>query len=183
MRALFEISGLNIYMQLVVTVISVSVHLIATRGKDRKEGMFELITIYTIGLSGWFSITSGFLGHIIYADEVAQSIGWPLNSGFQMELAFAAMGIGVVGALGFWRKSFWLPFIIAKTTFMLGAGFTHIVHIIRFGNYSPSNAGIVLYWDFVLPVALIVLYLLYLREARSRSGAEVDHRRRVSPGQ
>lgn len=177
MRALFEIPGLNIYMQLVTTVVSISIHLVATRNKDRKEGVFELISVYTIGLSGWFSITSGFLGHIMYADEVARSIGWPLNSGFQMELAFAAMGIGVVGALGFSRKSFWLPFIISKTTFMLGAGFTHIVHIIRFDNHSPNNAGIVLYWDFILPVVLIVLYLLYLREARSRSDTEVNPRR------
>lgn len=164
MSAFFEISGLNIYIQIVVTIVSIAVHLLATRNKERKETVLELITIYTIGLAGWFSISSGLFGHIIYADEVAAGIGWPLNSGFQMELAFAAIGIGLIGAIGFWNRSFWLPFIIAKTTFMWGAGFTHILHMIQHNNFSPSNTGIVVYWDFIFPILLIVLYRLYRRE-------------------
>ena len=164
MNAFFEISGLNIYIQIIVTIISIAVHLLRTRNSERKETTLELIAIYTIGLAGWFTISSGFFGHIIYADEVAAGIGWPLDSGFQMELAFAAIGIGLVGAIGFWKRSFWLPFIIAKTTFMWGAGFTHILHMIQHNNFSPSNTGIVVYWDFLLPVILIVLYSLYQRE-------------------
>ena len=164
MRAFFEISGLNIYIQIVVIIISITVHLLSTRNKERKDTLLELITIYTIGLSGWFSVSSGVFGHIIYADEVATSIGWPLHSGFQMELAFAAIGIGLIGAIGFWNRSFWLPFIIAKSTFMWGAGITHIVHMVQQNNFSPSNTGIVVYWDFLLPIILIALYSLYQRE-------------------
>ena len=166
MSAFFEISGLNIYIQIAVTIISIAVHLFATRNKKGSETILEIVTIYTIGLAGWFSITSGVFGHIIYADKVATGIGWPLNSGFQMELAFAAIGIGLIGAIGFWNRSFWLPFIIAKTTFMWGAGFTHILHMIQHDNFSPSNTGIVVYWDFLFPVVLIVLYLLYQREQK-----------------
>ena len=143
MSAFFEISGLNIYLQIIVTVISITAHLLSTRNKKRSESTVEIISIYTFGLAGWFSIISGLFGHIIYADEVAAGIGWPINSGFQMELAFAAIGIGLVGFLGFWVRSFWLPFIIAKTTFMWGAGLTHILHMIQEKNFSPSNTGIV----------------------------------------
>jgi hypothetical protein len=168
MRAFFEISGLNIYIQIVVTIVSILVHLLATRNKERKESLIELVAIYIIGLSGWFSISSGLFGHIIYADEVARGIGWPLDSGFQMELAFAAIGIGLVGGIGFWRKSFWLPFIIAKTTFMWGAGLTHILHMVQYNNFSPSNTGIIVYWDFLLPVILILVYSLYNREQKHR---------------
>jgi len=167
MRAFFEISGLNIYIQIGVTIISIFVHIISTLNKERKETVLELISIYTIGLSGWFSITSGFFGHILYADEVAKGIGWPLNSGFQMELAFAAIGIGVIGAIGFWNRSFWLPFIITKSVFMWGAGITHIIYMIQHNNFSPSNTGIVVYWDFLLPIILISLYTLYRREQKS----------------
>jgi len=166
MRAFFEISGLNIYIQIVVTIISIIVHLLGTRNRERKETLLELIAIYTIGLSGWFSISSGIFGHIIYADEVAKGIGWPLNSGFQMELAFAAIGIGLIGGIGFWKRSFWLPFIIAKTTFMWGAGITHIIHMVQKNNFSANNTGIVVYWDFLLPLILIVLYTLYRREQK-----------------
>ena len=164
MSAFFEITGLNVYLQIIVTIVSIAVHLFSTRNKKRAEFALELIALYTIGLAGWFSITSGVFGHIIYADEVAGSIGWPLHSGFQMELAFAAIGIGIVGFVGFWNRSFWLPFIIAKTSFMLGAGITHIIHMVQDQNFSPSNTGIVLYWDFLLPMILIVLYLFYRRE-------------------
>ena len=163
MKALFEISGLNIYLQVFFTLLSIIVHLILQRGKERTESVLELVTIYTIGLAGWFSISSGLLGHIIFADEVAQTIGWPLQSGFQMELGFAAIGIGLIGFLGFWNRSFWLPFIIAKTTFMWGAGITHLLHLINHDNLSPSNTGVVVYWDFLLPIVLITLYLLTRR--------------------
>jgi hypothetical protein len=165
-NAFFEISGLNIYMQVVVTLISIAVHLWLSHGR-RQESTLEIITLYTIGLGGWFSISSGLFGHILFADEVARGIGWPTNSGFQMELAFAAIGIGLLGGIGFWNKSFWLPFIIAKTPLMWGAGITHLIHLIRYDNTSPSNTGVVLYWDFVFPVILISLYLLYLRQRRA----------------
>ncbi|MCJ7700679.1 MAG: hypothetical protein MUO62_03775 [Anaerolineales bacterium] len=171
MSAFFEISGLNIYIQGVVTILSIAIHLLSTRNKKREETVLELVAIYTIGLAGWFSISSGFFGHFIYADEVATGIGWPLNSGFQMELAFAAIGIGLIGGLGFWYKSYWLPFIIAKSTFMWGAALTHIIHMIQNNNFSPSNTGIVVYWDILLPVILIVVYMLYQREQKTTQTA------------
>jgi hypothetical protein len=164
MRTLFEISGFNLYLQLIVIIISISVHLYNTRNTERKESAIEIITIYVIGLSGWFSIMSGLFGHIIYADSVATSIGWPVNSGFQMELGFASIGIGLVGFLSFWNKAYWLPFIIMKFIFGWGAGYTHILHMMQHNNFSPSNTGIVVYWDFIWPVVLVVLYVLYQRE-------------------
>ncbi len=167
MNALFEISGLNIYIQIVITIIFILAHLFRTRRQNRQETLIELITLHTIGLAGWFSITSGFFGHIIYADEVATGIGWALNSGFQMELAFASIGIGIVGAIGFRNKSYWLPFIIAKSSFMWGAGFIHILYMVQENNLSPSNTGIVVYWDFLFPILLIVLFTLYKREKNS----------------
>ena len=166
MRALFEISGFNLYVQLAVTIISISVHLYNTRNTARKESVIEIIALYTIGLSGWFGMMNGLFGHIIYADEVATSIGWPLDSGFQMELGFASIGIGLVGFLGFWNRAYWLPSIIMRLIFGWGAGFTHILHMVQHNNFSPSNTGIVLYWDFIWPVISIVLYLLYQREKK-----------------
>jgi len=169
MQAFYEIPGLNVYIQLVVTIISISVHLFNTRNTERKESVLEIISIYVFGLAGWFGIMSGLFGHIIYADQVAASIGWPVNSGFQMELGFASIGIGLIGFLSFWNKAYWLPFIIMKTIFMWGAGYTHILHMIQHNNFSPSNTGTIVYWDFLFPVFMIVLYLLYQREKKAKS--------------
>ena len=167
MKAFFEIPGLNVYIQIAVTIISIVVHLFNSRKKERFETILEIIAIYTIGLAGWFGIMSGLFGHIIYADQVAAGIGWPLDSGFQMELGFASIGIGLIGFIGFWNRSFWLPFIITKSIFMLGAGFTHILHMMQHNNFSPSNTGIILYWDFLLPFILVGLFIFYQREKKS----------------
>jgi len=164
MRALFEVSGFNLYLQLAVTLISIGVHLYFTRNVRRKESAVEIAAIYVIGLSGWFGMMSGLFGHIIYADEVAASIGWPLDSGFQMELGFASIGIGLIGFLGFWNRAYWLPSILMRWIFGWGAGFTHILHMIQANNFSPSNTGLVLYWDFIWPVISIILYALYRQE-------------------
>ncbi|MCP4143477.1 MAG: hypothetical protein GY755_24855 [Chloroflexi bacterium] len=169
MQAFFEISGLNIYLQIAVTLISISVHLWRTRNIERKESVAEIVAIYTIGLAGWFGIMSGLFGHIIYADEVAQGIGWPVNSGFQMELGFASIGIGVIGFIGFWKRSFWEPFLITKITFLWGAALTHILHIVEFGNFHPSNAGLILYWDIFFPFILLAIYWWYKREMKGNA--------------
>jgi hypothetical protein len=161
MRAFFEISGLNIYIQILVTLISIGVHLWRMRNIEHRESAAQIVAIYTIGLAGWFGIMSGLFGHLIYADEVAAGIGWPLDSGFQMELAFASIGIGLIGFIGFWKQAYWQPFILAKTTFMWGAALTHILHIVEYGNFHPSNAGLVLYWDILFPIVLLGVYRLY----------------------
>lgn len=169
MRAFFEISGLNVYIQIAVTLISIGAHLWRTRNIERQEFVAEIVAIYTIGLAGWFGIMSGLFGHIIYADEVARGIGWPVDSGFQMELGFASIGIGLIGFLGFWNRSFWEPFLIPKTIFMWGAGLTHILHILEFGNFHPGNAGVILYWDIIFPFVLLGIYFWYRRELKHAS--------------
>ena len=168
MSVFYEISGLNVYLQIIVTVISIAVHLFRTRNKARKETTLEIIAIYTFGLSGWFTIMSRLFGHIIYADEVAAGIGWPLDSGFQMELGFASIGIGLVGFLGFWNRAYWFPFILMKFIFGWGAGFTHILYMAKHNNFSPSNTGIILYWDFLFPIFMVVLYMLYRRQQKAQ---------------
>ncbi len=85
-----------------------------------------------------------------------------------MEYGFAAAGIGLIGFIGFWKRSFMLPYVIARSVFLLGAGITHIVHIVQHNNMAPSNTGIVLYWDFIFPVVLIGVYLLYARRKSKR---------------
>jgi hypothetical protein len=91
-----------------------------------------------------------------------------VNSGFQMELGCASIGIGIVGFLGFWNKTYWLPLIIMKTIFMWGAGYTHFLHMVQHNSFAPSNTGIILYWDLLFPIFMIVLYSLYRRQQKAQ---------------
>ena len=115
---LFEIPGFNIYLMIAFILGATAMHLLVTRGKPR-EGLLGTITMFTIGISGWFAISSAIFGHMLYADVIAESIGWLPGSGFQTELAFALIGIGALGALGFWRWDFWLPYVIARSVIMV----------------------------------------------------------------
>jgi hypothetical protein len=75
--ALIEISGFSLYLQLLMTGVSIGVHLFNTRNMERNESIIEIITLYVIGLSGWFGIMSGLFGHILYADQSPQASAGP----------------------------------------------------------------------------------------------------------
>jgi hypothetical protein len=107
--------------------IIISSWVIISRLKERTRGkVFEVIAMVTFGIGGFASMTA-FIAHYFFSDMVASSIGWPLGSPFQKEVAGANLALGVIGFMGFWRRDFWLPYIIAKTAFLWTAGITHVI--------------------------------------------------------
>ena len=60
-------------------------------------------------------------------------------------------------------RDVWLPYLIASTICAGGAGITHIVDMVQNGNFAPNDAGPILYADFLIPVARILLYVFWLR--------------------
>ena len=81
--------------------IIVSSWVIISRLKERTRGkVFEVIAMVTFGIGGFASITS-FIAHFFFSDMVASSIGWPLGSPFQKEVAGANLAVGLLGFLGF----------------------------------------------------------------------------------
>ncbi len=111
--------------------------------------------VFTVGFFGLFN----FIGHSLFSEKVANRIGW-VSNGFQKELGYVSMGIGICGILCFFfRDSFWLATIIPFSTFLLGAAFLHIKEIIKTRNYKPGNTWIIIP-DILMPITLIVLWLL-----------------------
>ena len=160
-------AGGHVYLGLGSVVLATAIHLTRTRAWSRQRTI-ELLLLYSMGIAGFRSIFSGFVMHFFFADQVAESIGWAAGSPFQTEVAFANLAIGTLGAATFWRRDFWLPYLIVSTIFGWGAGFTHLLDMIEHGNDAPNNAGPILYADFLMPVARIGLYVLYRRSAGSR---------------
>jgi hypothetical protein len=140
--------------------IFVSSCVIISRLKGRTWAkVFEVITMVTFGIGGFASITS-FVMHFFFSDMVASSIGWPLGSPFQKEVAGANLAVGLLGFLGFWRRDFWLSYAIAKAAFLWIAGLAHVVDLLQHQNMATGNAGLTLYLDFIWP--LVYFLLLYL---------------------
>ncbi len=154
-----SIPGWHLYMLYIFIALFAGVH-IARDGERRPSHRAEIVLMYMVGIIG-FSGISGFIGHTVFADQLAESIGWAAGSPFQTEVAGANLAIGLIGGLGFWRRDFWLPYIIAKTTFGFTAGVVHILDIVNHANFAQNNIG-VLSMNFIIPLLMIALYI-YIR--------------------
>lgn len=131
-------------------------------------------------LLNWFlllaiGITYIFNGimHTVFGDMTAASIGWE-NNGFQAEVGFASIGMGLVGVLAApGRAPLSLKFaaILAPACFLWGAAGAHIVSMIKDGNFAPNNAGVILYTDIFIPVIGFALWgLMVATRPRPRAG-------------
>ena len=61
-----------------------------------------LIPLFIIGVAG--SGFGGFIAHVFISDEIAESIGWDAGSPFQLEVGFANLAIGLLGAIAAERR-------------------------------------------------------------------------------
>jgi hypothetical protein len=113
--------------------------------------------VWLIGVNG---IVAGS-GHLFFPEPIAASIGWA-PSPFQWEVGLAGLGWGVLGVLcSNYGTEFWLATIIVASIFLLGAAVGHVRQMIVRHDFSPSNAGAILYTDVAIPVFVILLYATY----------------------
>lgn len=152
------VPGIHLYGLILGIIVSAALHLARHRRLTRRQ-RYEVVAMYAIGITGFHGFTS-FIVHTVFADQVATSIGWAAGSPFQTEVAGANLAIGTLGFLGFWRKDMWLPYLLAKFAFAWTAGVTHVVDIAQNANFAVNNAGPIVYWDFLMPLALLALFLL-----------------------
>ena len=128
-----------------------------TGGRIAETFLLWLLVI-NIGLGGIWA----FIGHTVFAGQVAESIGWPAGNPFQTEVAVANLAIGTLGILCCWiRGSFWTATVIETSIWLLGAAVIHLVEIATASNYNPGNAGLIFYLDILSPLLLIVLLVYY----------------------
>jgi len=122
------------------------------------EAFFSYYLLFSIGISYIYN----FALHVFFSKISAEFIGWA-DSPFQFEVGVASLGFGIVGliavrgSLGFRAAA-----IIAPAFFLWGAAGGHIYQIIKYQNYAPGNAGVILWTDIILPfIGFGLLYLSY----------------------
>jgi hypothetical protein len=139
----------------------------ARGGLRNAEAM--LIPLFIIGVAG--SGIGGFIAHVFISDEIADAIGWDVGSPFQLEVGFANLAIGILGAgAGERRDGFREATVIAATVFAVGATFVHLRDILETGNLAPGNT-IQNVPKLVRP-ALLIFFLRRSRGAGLLSGDE-----------
>jgi hypothetical protein len=156
-------------------IVFAIVHLLIRKAQplDKKLEIFILYqVVFTIGLAGVF----GFIGHCIFFEHTAQSIGWMPHKQFQFELGASELGWAIAGFLAILirRPLYWLGVSIIPATMLFLAGCQHMQEVVVRGNYAPGNlwAGLA---DFIVPLTLLVLFIWYFR-LTSRSATTRESR-------
>jgi hypothetical protein len=132
----------------------------------------EIFLMWQIAIGLGLGYVYAGIGHLFVADRVAESIGWPVGSPFQREVGMwdAAMGIVALLCLKFRDTGFWTATILGIGIFSVAAGLGHVYEMVVHGDYSPNNAGPVMYMDLLYPVFLIVLLWLLHRKRIGETG-------------
>jgi hypothetical protein len=152
---------MQFYLFFVLSVIAAAIHLVRDRNPRTFRRVAEIFLLWLlvifVGLGGVF----GFIGHTVFADRAAASIGWPAGNPFQTEVAVANLAFGVLGVLCYWfRSEFWLATVIGSSVWQLGDAVGHVQQIVVANNWSPNNAGPALYADVLVPLILITLLVI-----------------------
>ena len=154
----------------VLSLIVAAIHLFRDKRPRTANRVAEVLLLWllviNVGVGGVF----GFIGHTVFADRAAASIGWPAGNPFQFEVAVANLAIGVLAILCYWfRDQFWLATVIGNAVWQLGDAVGHIRQIIIANNWSPNNAGPALWADIAVPIILIALLVIARRPAPKRA--------------
>jgi hypothetical protein len=154
-----------------LTAVGAAIHLAADRRSGLSRGrVVEVCLLYLLAGSWGFGAALLALPHILAPDYVAEYIGWQAGNPFQVELGFANLGRALLGILSIrFRGTFWVAPVVTNSVFSLGAAYVHLQDIFEHSNYSPGNAGPVLFLDIIVPVVAIALLVAYLRERNGES--------------
>lgn len=125
----------------------------------------ELFMMYLLAISVGANGIGGAFGHLFLSDLIAEGVGWPAGSPFQLEMGFANLALGILGLLAISRRDgFRAATIIATATIGVGATLVHLWDIYLTGNLAPGNT-IQNLGNLLDPVLLIGLAWLAARTA------------------
>ncbi len=117
-----------------------AVHLLLDRQANTTTRRIEVALMYLLAISVGANGIGGAFGHLFLSDLVAEGIGWPAGSPFQLEMGFANLTIGILGLVAVGRRDgFRTATIVATTIIGIGATFVHLQDIATHGNLSPGN--------------------------------------------
>ena len=154
---------------------------VSRRGRSPQQAL-DLLLRWSFGVAVGLVGVFNFLGHTFEARQVAEQIGFPPGNPFQWEVAWANLGIGVMGLIAIVRRDFWWPAAIMSAIFSWGAAWGHIYQLVVNGNHHPYNAGSILYFAILLPLAILCLLVAY-HVVGVRAGGEQARGTRVGSQQ
>ena len=160
-----ELFFVRIFAYSILPLLLATGHSLLDRQARTPARRIELFVIYLLAISVGANGLGGAFGHLFLSDLIAQGVGWPTGSPFQLEMGFSNLLVGVLGLMAIGRRDgFRTAAILATTILGLGATTVHLWDIATAGNLAPGNT-IQNVGNLLDPVLLIGLTWLASRTA------------------
>ena len=155
-------------LYVLVALVGAAVNLWRHPDERGPTQMVEVVLLWWIVVMIGAAGIVGGLFHLLDGASIAQEIGFTRgDGGFQTEVGFGDLALGVAAALCVWfRDRYWLAIVVVATISLWGDAFGHIHQGIVNDNHDPDNTGPVLYVDIAVPLVALALYIA--RERLSR---------------
>jgi Family of unknown function (DUF6790) len=159
--------GVRVFLFSILPLLLSAGILLLDRSANTRARRLEVPLIYLFGLGVAASGIASFFGHFFFSDVVADSVGWPRGSPFQLEMAFANLAIGLLGIVAAGRRDgFREATVIAVTVLGVGASTVHLMDLLATGNLAPGNT-VQNVANLIKPAFLIPLLVASRRAERS----------------
>jgi hypothetical protein len=157
-----------------IALIGAAVHIQRDRHPRSRARSLEILLVWWMVVAVGVAAIFGAMFHFFDGPDTAREIGYTNgDGGFQTEVGFADLVIGVLGVLcARFRDGFLLAAVIAVSISYLGDAYGHLHQAAIHDNHSPDNTGLVLWADFIAPLVAIALYVASRAQgARTRPSA------------
>jgi hypothetical protein len=142
-----------------IALLGAAVHAHRERHKGPARAL-EIFLVWWMVVAVGVAAIFGAMFHLFDGPSTAREIGYTNgDGGFQTEVAFADLAIGVLGVLcSRFRDGFLLAAVIAVSIAYLGNAYGHLHQEAVHDNHDPDNTGLLLWSDFIVPLVAIALY-------------------------
>jgi hypothetical protein len=159
-----QLFALRLFIFTVLPLVVAGTLMVLDRRISTRDRRLEIVLIYLFALGVGGGGIAGAIGHLFLSDMVAESIGWPPGSPFQLEMGFANLALGVLGIIATGRRDgFREATVVAVTILGVGATIVHAWDIALTGNLAPGNT-VVNVGNLLKPM-LLILFLVASRRA------------------
>ena len=135
-----ELFLVRIFGYSLLPLLLAGAHILLDRQVSTTTRRIELALMYLLAISVGANGIGGAFGHLFLSDLVAEGIGWPAGSPFQLEMGYANLAVGILGVMAISRRDgFRTAAILATTIIGAGATVVHLQDIVAHGNLSPGN--------------------------------------------
>ncbi len=155
-----------------VALVGAAIHLHRDSQPRSAARTFEILLVWWMVVGVGIGSIMGAMFHFFDGPDVAREIGYTNgDGGFQTEVGFADLAIGVLGVLCIWfRDRFLLAAVLVVSISYLGDAYGHLHQEAIHDNHDPDNTGLVLWADFIQPLVAIAFYGLRERALRQEGG-------------